>query len=523
MRWELMAGAVMLAVASGVRAADRVIGADYQQEKGAMPEVFRECVGAGRAAEGLRADWQEQLKLAHEEIGFRSIRFHGVLSDEMGVYKETLAGAPVYNFQYVDKLYDAILALGMKPYVELSFMPAALAAGTQTTFWWKAKVSMPKSMERWDELIGKLTAHLTERYGEEEVKQWYFEVWNEPDYLGFFEPSDETRRQADYFELYAHTSRAVKAVNSAYRVGGPATSNTSWIRPFLQFAAAGDLPLDFVSFHTYGLGGGPDGTDAFGDALRYLSPNMHQPATAALSQRAVIDASPRAKLPIHLNEWGVSYSPHDPVHDTYFAAPYVLEQYKYAGSGVAVMSYWVFTDIIEEVGVPTAPFHGGFGLLNLQGIRKPAYFAFQWLARLGPTELRNGDASSWVTRDQAGNIQVLVWDLTNPVVGRSPNNTVFRKVIEPKSKGQVAITISHVPAGDYRCTRWQVGYEKNDVYTAYMKMNSPQQLTRGQEQALRKAAAGEPEAQTDIRIDGTFTQTLPLRENDVILLTLTRR
>jgi len=517
-----MAGAMMLGAASGVRAADRVIAADYQQVQGAMPEVFRECVGAGRAAEGLRADWQAQLKMAHEEIGFRAIRFHGVLSDEMGVYGETRAGEPVYNFQYVDKLYDALLALGMKPYVELSFMPRALAAGNQTMFWWKANVSLPKSMDRWDELIGKLATHLTERYGEKEVKQWYFEVWNEPDYLGFFEPSAEDRRQADYFALYAHTAEAIKAVNAAYRVGGPATSNTSWIRPFLQYAAAGKLPLDFVSFHTYGLGGGPEGTDEFGEPLRYLSVNLHQPAAAALGQRAVIDASKAPKLPIHLNEWSVSYSPRDPVHDAYFAAPYVLEQYKYVGGGAAVMSYWVFTDIIEEVGVPPAPFHGGFGLLNMQGIRKPAYFAFEFLNRLGPTELRNGDASSWVTRDEAGNIQVLVWDLTN-TAGRTANQTAYRKVIEPKAKGQAALTISHMPAGDYRCTRWQVGYEKNDAYTAYLKMNAPQQLTRAQEEALRKAAAGEPEAQTDIRIDGTFTQTLSLRENDVILLTLTRR
>jgi len=516
-----MAGAVMAGLSLSACAADRVITADYQLEKGTMPGVFRECVGAGRAAEGLRADWQAQLKRAHEEIGFRSIRFHGVLSDDMGVYSETRAGEPVYNFQYVDKLYDAILALGMKPYVELSFMPAALASGKKTMFWWKANVTLPKSMERWDELITRLATHLTERYGEKEVKQWCFEVWNEPDYAGFFEPSEETRRQTDYFDLYAHTARAIKAVNPGYRVGGPATSNTNWVRPFLEFAG-GKVPVDFISFHAYGLGGGIGGIDEFGDQLHYLSDDLHQPAAWAVSQRAVIDATPLAKLPIHLTEWSTSYSSRDPVHDAYFSAPYILEQYKAAGDVPAIMSYWVFSDIFEEGGPPPTPFHGGFGLLNLQGIRKPAYFAFQFLNRLGPTELRNADAASWVTRDEAGNIQILVWDLTNPA-GGSANQAVFRKINEPKSKGNVTITISHMPAGDYRCTRWQVGYEKNDAYSVYLKMGAPRQLTREQEGALQKAAAGEPEAQTEIRIDGTFTQTVALRENDVILLTLTRR
>jgi xylan 1,4-beta-xylosidase len=129
------------------------------------------------------------------------------------------------------------------------------------------------------------------------------------------------------------------------------------------------------------------------------------------------------------------------------------------------MSYWVFSDIFEEAGPPPTPFHGGFGLLNLQGIRKPAYFAFQFMNRLGPTALRNADAASWVTRDQAGNIQILIWDLTNPA-GGSSNQTVFRKINEPKSKGNVTITLNHMPAGGYRCTRWQVGYEKNDAYSA---------------------------------------------------------
>lgn len=500
----------------------RIIAADWQMVKGPHSEVFRECIGAGRAAEGLRADWQQQLKLCQDEIGFKYIRFHGLLCDEMGVYGETKDGQPRHNWQYIDALYDALLARHIRPFVEISFMPSALASGGRTVFWWRANVTPPKSYDRWDDLMKELVQHWTERYGADEVKQWYFEIWNEADYPAFFAPRNPDRRREEYFELYAHTAADVKRVNPLYRVGGPSGSTTGWVLPLIQFSVSNNVPLDFISFHSYGLGGGPGGLDEYGEQLHYLSPNLTQPADTAVRERGLIDASPRPGLPIHITEWSTSYSPRDPVHDAYFAAPYILEQFKHAEQGIASMSYWVFTDIFEEAGPPTTPFHGGFGLLNLEGIRKPAYFAYQFMARLGPTELKNADAASWVCRDDRGGAQILLWDLTRPADKTVPNQAVFRKLQAAKSKGDVRVSLTGVPPGNYRLALWQVGFERNDAYSTYLRMGAPAQLTRAQEEILRSAATGNPDWTRDIKIDaeGRFEETLPLRENDVLLLTL---
>src|SRR3984885_9851253 len=156
----------------------RDISADWQDVKGPTSQLFHECIGAGRAAEGLRAEWLNQLKMCQDEIGFTYIRFHGLLTDDMGVYSEH-NGQPQHNWQYIDQLYDSLLALNIKPFVELSFMPSALASGSKTIFWWKANVTPPKSYDKWDDLIKALAQHFTDRYGADEVKQWYFEVWNE--------------------------------------------------------------------------------------------------------------------------------------------------------------------------------------------------------------------------------------------------------------------------------------------------------------------------------------------------------
>ena len=507
---------------------DRVIAADWQQVLGPRSDLFRECVGAGRAAEGLRAEWQRQLKLCRDEIGFKYIRFHGLLSDDMAVYAEARDGTPRHNWQYIDQLYDALLATGVRPFVELSFMPSALASGSKTIFWWKANVTPPKDYAKWDALITDLVRHWTERYGADEVKTWPFEVWNEPDYPGFWGPSSQPDKgQAAYFELYAHTAAAIRAVNAGYRVGGPAGATTTWIRPLIAETAARGVPLDFISYHTYGLGGGASGLDEYGEQLHYLGSNLLTPAATANGQRAVIDASARPGLPVHITEWSTSYSPRDPVHDAYFSAPYILAQLRRAGAGVASMSYWVFTDIFEESGPPLLPFHGGFGLLTVQGLRKPAYFAYQFLGRLGPTELVNTDRDSWVTRDDRGGVQVLLWNLTDPTEGgRVSNQVAFRSQLAvAHPAGDVTVNLEHLPPGDYRLTRWQVGYQKNDAYTAWLGLGSPAQLTRAQEQQLAAAASGRPESVRTVPVaaDGRFAEKLPLREIDVVLLTLERR
>jgi len=161
----------------------RVINVDVNEISGNRSSVFQECIGAGRANEGLRADWQQQLALVQKEIGFKYIRFHGLLNDDMNVFSISKTGQPVYNWQYIDKLYDYLLSIHLKPFVELSFMPADLASGTKTVFWWKANVTKPKSYVQWDELIRQLVMHLQERYGKTELEHWYFEVWNEPNLL----------------------------------------------------------------------------------------------------------------------------------------------------------------------------------------------------------------------------------------------------------------------------------------------------------------------------------------------------
>jgi xylan 1,4-beta-xylosidase len=493
----------------------RVINVDFSKTAGALNTMFKECVGAGRANEGLRADWQQQLAYVRKECGFRYIRMHGLLTDDMAVYTEDKNGRPVYNYMYVDALFDFLQSIGMKPFVELGFMPGALASGHQTIFWWRGNVTPPKDYEKWAALVKNLTGHFTERYGAEEVKTWYFEVWNEPN----LSPGFWTGSQEDYFKLYRYAAEAVKSVNKAYRVGGPGTAGAAWEPEMIAYCHKNNVPIDFISTHAYGVKQGF--LDEYGQGGTVLDKNPMSVSGDVLQSRKEIESSPMPHLELHYTEWSASYTPADPVHDSYHEASYVLQKLKQVGHAAHSMSYWVFTDIFEEPGPRYTPFHGGFGMLNTQGINKPVFYAYQFLNRLGNIELETRDSTSWACRDSTGNMQVLAWDFTNTHPGDSVHNQKYYiRDLPSKSKGKLKINITNVPGGMYALEVYKVGYSSNDAYTTYLSMGKPSQLTKKQVEQIKNQNDGSPVLKEIVLVkEGVpFSKELDIRENDVFFL-----
>ena len=372
-----------------------------------LTHFWEHTVGSDHAPVALRADWQEQLRRCHDELGFHYVRFHGLLSDDMG----TLIcqnGKLLYSFFNADQIFDYLLSIGMRPFVELSFMPEALASGHKTVFHYRANVTPPRDYKRWATLINKLVTHWVERYGISEVREWFFEVWNEPNLKAFW-----TGTQADYFMLYGYTARAIKDVDAQLRVGGPATAANEWVEEFLDFCEKQGLPADFISTHHYP-------TDAFG------SPGDDTEAQLAESRRSVLreqaqDVKGRARgRPVYYTEWNSSSNPRDPLHDEPYAAAFVARTVMEMSGLTDGYSFWTFSDIFEENYFPSVPFHGGFGLLNLHGIAKPTYRAFEVLHQLGTERLLvdglHETVDAWVVR-RGTSVTALV---TNHALPRHP-------------------------------------------------------------------------------------------------------
>ena len=490
----------------------RQIDLDVKAVQGPIDSMFRRCVGAGRANEGLRADWQRQLRQAKEACGFEYIRMHGLLTDDMGVYHEE-HGRAVYNWQYIDELYDFLVDLKVRPFVELGFMPSGLASGSKTIFWWRGNVTPPKDYGKWGDLISALKKHWVERYGLTEVKKWYFEVWNEPNLDGFWAGDKK-----EYFKLYSETAKAVKGVDSTLRVGGPSTAGAAWVPEFIRHCTETKSPLDFITTHTYGVDVGF--LDEFGGRGTVLSKNPDSIVGDVRRVRQEIKESAMPNLPLHFTEWSSSYTPADPVHDSYVSAPYILEKLTTAMGFADSMSYWTFSDIFEEAGPRVTPFHGGFGLVNYQDIKKPAFRAYEYLNKLGPKRLRSDDSRSLAATDANGGVQALFWDFTNPIPEKVNNQQFFVTDVKPKPKGKVLLRVENLKAGSYRVSVFRVGYRVNDPFADYFDLGSPSQLTRSQVAKIRKRNDGSAVNEETITVQRgqVFSREYAVRENDVYLV-----
>ena len=485
-----------------------------------LDRFFAHCVGAGRAGEMLRAEALSQLSRLQTACGFQYLRFHGLFSDDMAVCTLDREGNVLYNWQYIDLVLDALLSCGIRPLVELGFMPNCLKSGEKTIFWWKGNVTPPKDMRQWRDLVSAFTRHVTGRYGAQEVRRWYFEVWNEPNLPQFF---DGTREE--YFALYDASAETVKEVDPAYRVGGPATAGISegtWIPELISHCAQNNIPLDFVSTHTYGVDGH---LDEFGVYRHTLKRDKDCIVKDVQKARDDVRNSAMPDLPVFFTEWSNSHSGRDNVHDSYITAPFILYTLKRCQGLAQSMSYWTYTDIFEEAGPGPAPFHGGFGLMNTQGLCKPSYYAYRWLCEMPGDELPTGDADSYAATG-GGELHVLLWDYTHPEQD-ADNQDYFIRDLPAKALDDAAVELAGMESGEYTVETYRAGYMANDVYTQYLRAGLRDLIgretpTREMTDALRGQSDGRPESMNFLRINGDGRAKLipHMRQNDVIRMIL---
>jgi xylan 1,4-beta-xylosidase len=460
-----------------------------------FPHFWEEMFGSGRAILSLRESYREDLRAVKSVTDFRYVRFHAILHDEVGVYTENDHCDPVYNFALVDQIYDGLLKNGVRPVVEISFMPKKLAFNPDDLhpFWYKQNVSPPRSLAAWDALMTAFARHLVQRYGVDEVAQWYFEVWNEPniDFWGGIP------RQASYFELYEHTARDLKAVSPRIRVGGPATAAASWIPEFLAFTAKNHVPLDFISSHGY--------ADDTVENLFHTDQDipMDERVCMAIGKvRKQMQAAGQGSLPLFWTEWNVQ-GMHES-RDTTFVGPAVANTVRQCDGLVNMMSFWTFSDVFEEGGPIPTPFVGAFGLRAQGGINKPSYYGFELLHKLGDARLANPSQNAIVTRTKDGGLAIAVWNL-----------------VDPDQQGQtrtVTLAFHNLPAGA-RATVQRVDDEHGNALRAWAAMGKPYYPTPAQVEQMNRETQLPPPSPAALQ-NGQLVLTLT--PNALALVTVAR-
>lgn len=456
------------------------------------------CVGTGRMGLALQKEYHDQLVMAQELCHFKHIRGHGLFCDDMAIYQAWTDAEGYehvnYNFTYLDRVMDDYRANGLKPFIELGFMPKKMASGTQTIFYWEGNTTPPADHQKWVDLIKATLRHLAERYGEEEVSTWPCEVWNEPNLAGFWEHADEDA----YHQLYKTTVLAVKEALPNMRVGGPAicggATSLDWVRNFLTFCRDEKLPVDFLTRHAY-MGETPERQGRY---LYHTMRTVDSIMEEMQATRDVIDSFPEyAGMEMHVTEFNTSYHPFCPIHDTNYNAACIAGLLARMGDVCASYSYWTFGDVFEEQGVPSRPFHGGFGMIANGLIAKPTLWTFAFFNNLRG-ECAYRDEHAVIMRKADGSYEGVAWNICK------------------EAREQVAVEVALPVKGKCVLATETVDETVCNPLKAWHDMGEPASLTETQLRFLRQA--GQPLCETQQVKDGKLSLTL--RENAVVHFTL---
>jgi xylan 1,4-beta-xylosidase len=434
-----------------------------------FPHFWEKTFGSCHASITLAEDWRKDIDTLNKTVDVEHVRFHGIFDKETGIYAgEDENGNLILNFTRIDQIYDGLLAHGVRPFVELSFMPPGMAddiEGSVHPFKYHPIVSPPKDPTKWYELIHRFTSHLVNRYGVDEVSQWYFEVWNEPN-IDFLAGDSNESKQRAYFMMYDLAAHAVKNVDARLRVGGPATAMAAWIPDFIAHCVEKTTPVDFVSTHIY-----PNDWPiyVFGKEL-----DISQKDMVALTVKKVYDevkASGLPDLPIFWTEFNAGFDGGQT--DLPYVGPWLANTIARCDGLATQMAYWTFTDnFFEEGGVFPRPFYNGFGLIATGSIPKAPFNAFKLLNLLGELRLPVNSEDAILTRRDDGTIVLAIWNYVAPK--QKGDAVTFEITLNDHSNGLACVHVVDATHGN-PLGAWDV-------------MGRPDFPTPAQQLLLRRAA-----------------------------------
>ncbi|MGN9165651.1 GH39 family glycosyl hydrolase [Tissierellaceae bacterium HCP3S3_D8] len=510
---------------------------DLGNKKGkSYTPYWKKLTTFGRAVEGLRADVQRQLRELQSEIGFEYVRFHGIFNDEMMIYNVDKHGNISYNWTYIDELFDFFMEIGIKPFIELNFMPSELKSSDETTvFFWKANISLPKDIRLWTNLVKEFVRHCINRYGFQEVSTWYFEVWNEPEYQYTF----WVGTREDYFQLYKDTSLAIKSISPDLKVGGPAITHgtllgSNWLDEFLTYCKSEDIPLDFVSIHIY-----PEYiTQEIAEEvyqkfienkpipemteIRKIYHNEDHTMDTICQLNNIVDTKLDYRPEIHITEWNASSFLGNLIHDTAYISTFIVKNVLENMDKVNSLGYWVFTDIIEEEKLRASHFHGGFGLINKDGLKKASYYAYYLLNKLGRELVEQ--VNDYVITREDNDIQILAYNyvyfddlfLSGDIsaLDKKDRYNIYRE----RPDKEIRIEVKGL-SGRYKITRYELNRDYGSVFDKWVKIGAPENMSQEEIEYLN--GISRPRMTVEyVDIDGEYRDKLYIPVHGVELIDL---
>lgn len=478
------------------------VAADWNSTVGTFGSAWNKMIGVGSAKQILFREIQQQLTDLQRQIGFTHIKFHGIFSDEMMVGTRAVTGELLFNFRTVDMVLDFLFSIGLTPFLELSFMPIELAKDrNKMVINNRYNTSQPARLEEWLDLVREFFLHLITRYGQENVESMPVTIWNNAD-----SSTDMYGMQEDlvFFQLYQETFLTIKKINPRIQVGGPAMTfmdnqSIQWAYQFYRWEMDHNITPDFFCAQYYAVTNQP--LEDVKIDLRSWTPN-HMVSARKESSYSLVAGIPLStdpdnlkrlrqfldnflaqlgldRLPLWITEWNLTVNHNNLLNDTVFAGCYVIKNVLEHSQGLQALSYWSASDFIEEQVLPIDVFHGGLGLMTVDGIHKPQFLAYQMLRQLKQQIVAQSEGYIITHSDHVLSALFYNYEHFNDLFASNKTynvNATSRYTPFPQQKRRrFLLRLTQLPTGPVReAVEFVVNRDNGSAYDYWLRMGAPQ-------------------------------------------------
>jgi len=445
------------------------------------PKSWKRMINIGLGSDLLRSDMQEHILLLKKELKFEYVRFWDLYSPELLLNINSQDNK--YNFTKLDRIFDFFTENEIKPYIELGFKPIRLIRNTENYFVSQEREILFRNLSEYKKFLYTLVTHYVNRYGMEEVERWYFEQWNDPRYF-------VSEDYLEYFEVFETAYDTLKSISPQIKLGGGGFQQSDTNVTLQQVIALWKKRMcypDFISLYSYPYTRGEVNMEY--DARRSKDPDFVR--NQVLMARDILHESGLYNPELHISEWNSTISNRNCLNDSCYKGAYIMKNIIDVIGQVDLMGYWVGSDLFSEYLDSHCLLNGSGGLLSKDGIRKPGFYAFEFMNQMG-NFLLGGNENCVVTTNGHGNYSVACHNY------KHPNFKYYMKMEDVMDIAQMQelfdnnellrlnFQIKHVKNGTYQLKTRSLGPQNGSVQDEWIKMDLSENLNKQELDYLRQ-------------------------------------
>ena len=487
------------------------------RRKSKLTKIWNQVVNIGSVYNLTLANLQYHTIYLTETLGFSYVRIWNVFSKKMMITDGKTQGN--YNYDMIDLALDFLVSHHIKPFVDLGRRPDTALSSMGNTLYFEEECIVFQSKDIWIAMLKDFIHHIIKQYGKEEVVQWKFELSS--DIVHFARNQYYIDKEYDYKECYRSSYQVIKKALPDACVGGPSdvTNDVKFLHEYLQYSKENNCLPEFISILLFPY----DSSRKDGKVNYYRTQSENYEYEKLQSIHQIMEEG-EVDIPLYVVEWNSSISNRNFLNDSCFRASYITKKIIEILSMADMVCLWMGSDWVSNYFDTKRIANGGSGLITKDTIRKPVYFALQFLNQLGE-ELLLHNEELIVTKEIGKDVYHIIGFYYQKyedtyVVANDPIDSPEKveKIFLTNQECNIDLVLKNVADGNYTITSNRICREKGSILDEWKKFQYEETLTNEDIKYLREITQPERRMEGVMSVEGTVQIRMTLRGQEIILL-----